>query len=661
MIEQKPDKISILLVEDDDIDAMAINRAIHKSGIPVDSVKRCIYAEDALKALESENPQCIFLDYQLPGTDGLTLLKKIKIQRPKTPVVVLTSQGDERLAVEMMKAGAYDYFQKSEVTTEKISKILLGIKRLIELEIEQENTRKQLQETEEFLQKVTKSSPNIIYINDIEGNTNLFHNEQLRELLGYTPEEVKELGLDIFSKVVDFDEYQRIRQHYLRLRHELKDGEIAENEFRLKHKNGSDVWLFTREIAFKRNKDGKVKELLGTAIDITARKKQEQELLEAKKAAEEAARAKAEFLSTMSHEIRTPMNAIIGLTELLLREYKFDEDVTTNLKAIKFAADNLLVIINDILDFSKIEAGKLTFEKLNFDLREKFDFLYKTFLPKAKDQNIDLYFHLDNDIPPYIIGDPYRLNQILVNLIGNAIKFTLKGEVNVSAKVTKKTKSSLQIRFDIKDTGIGIPEDKINNIFESFSQAHSNKRINFGGTGLGLAITKKLVELQGGKISVESKENIGSTFSVELMFGIGKKEESSDDSKSGKSKNFKHLKIIVAEDNPVNQILIKHILNNWGCEYVVCSNGHQVIEWLDKEQFSLILMDIHMPELNGVEAAKIIRNSKKNYSNIPIIALTADAFAKANPEYCNIVFQDFLTKPFKIEELEGVITKLQLT
>ncbi|PMB37987.1 hybrid sensor histidine kinase/response regulator, partial [Fischerella thermalis CCMEE 5319] len=341
----------------------------------------------------------LYIDYQLPGNDGLTLLKEIKSLRPKTPVVVLTSQGDERLAVEMMKAGAFDYFQKSEVNAEKISKTLLGIKRLLELEIEQENTRKQLEETEQFLQKVTKSSPNIIYVNDIEGNTNLFHNEQLRELLGYTPDEVNKIGLDIFSRIIEFEEYQRIRQHYLKLRHELKDGEIAENEFKLKHKDGQDVWLFTREIAFRRNKDGKVKELLGTAIDITGRKKQEQELLEAKKAAEEAAKAKAEFLSTMSHEIRTPMNAIIGLTELLLRDYKFEEDITNNLKAIKFAADNLLVIINDILDFSKIEAGKLTFEGLNFNLNEKFDFLYKTFLPKAIDQNINLYFHIDNNIP----------------------------------------------------------------------------------------------------------------------------------------------------------------------------------------------------------------------------------------------------------------------
>ncbi|MGK0638603.1 response regulator [Schleiferia thermophila] len=660
MNEQNLDKITILLVEDDDIDAMALNRAIQKSGIPIDSIKRCIYAEDALKSLENVNPHCIFIDYQLPGNDGLTLLKEIKSLRPKTPVVVLTSQGDERLAVEMMKAGAFDYFQKSEVNAEKISKTLLGIKRLLELEIEQENTRKQLEETEQFLQKVTKSSPNIIYVNDIEGNTNLFHNEQLRELLGYTPDEVNKIGLDIFSRIIEFEEYQRIRQHYLKLRHELKDGEIAENEFKLKHKDGQDVWLFTREIAFRRNKDGKVKELLGTAIDITGRKKQEQELLEAKKAAEEAAKAKAEFLSTMSHEIRTPMNAIIGLTELLLRDYKFEEDITNNLKAIKFAADNLLVIINDILDFSKIEAGKLTFERLNFNLNEKFDFLYKTFLPKAIDQNINLYFHIDNNIPEYIIGDPYRLNQILVNLIGNAIKFTLKGEVSVSAKLTKKMKSSVIIKFDIKDTGIGIPEDKINGIFESFSQAHSNKRKNFGGTGLGLAITKKLVELQGGKISVQSQENVGSIFTVELMFGIGKKEETSDDVQTGKGKNFKNLKIIVAEDNPVNQILIKHILNKWGCEYVVCSNGHEVIKWLDKDQFSLILMDLLMPELDGIETLKIIRSSKRKYSDIPVIALTADAFAKSNPEYCNAGFQDFVTKPFKIEDLEEVVSKLQL-
>ncbi|MFN4298208.1 MAG: response regulator [Thermaurantimonas sp.] len=653
-------KIKVLLVEDDDIDTIAFKRAVNRSGVDVEEVYRFKYAEEALKSLDQINPHCVFIDYQLPGIDGLTLLKEIKSRKPKLPVIVLTSQGDEKLAVEMMKAGAFDYFQKSEVNTDKISKTLLGVIRLLELEIEQENTRRQLEETEQFIQKVTQSSPNIIYVNDIEGNTNLFHNDQLREILGYTQEEVKEIGPNIFARIIDFEEYQRIRQHYLKLRHELKDGEIAENEFRLKHKDGHDVWLFTREIVFKRNKDGKVKELLGTAIDITTRKKQEQELLEAKKAAEEAAKAKAEFLSTMSHEIRTPMNAIIGLTELLLRDYTFEPDVTNNLKAIKFAADNLLIIINDILDFSKIEAGKLTFEKINFSLKEKFDFLHKTFKTKALEQGIGLFFHYDDKIPEFLNGDPYRLNQILVNLIGNAIKFTLQGEVNVSATLTKKMKNNVIVKLTVSDTGIGIPPDKIDTIFESFSQAHSNKKKNFGGTGLGLAITKKLVELQGGKITVESEINKGSTFTVELMYGIGQNPQLTEEVKTDTYANFRNLKIIVAEDNPVNQILIKHILNKWGCEYVVCNNGREVLEWLDKENFNLILMDIQMPEMDGLETLHHIRHSKRNFANIPIIALTADAFARTNPEYTNAGFQDFLTKPFKMEELEKVITNLNL-
>ncbi len=653
-------KIKVVVVEDDDIDAMAFRRAVTRSGIEIEDLIRFQYAEDALEQLDQIQPHCVFIDYQLPGIDGLTLLRKIKELKPKLPVIVLTSQGDEKLAVEMMKAGAFDYFQKSEVTTDKISKTLLGVIRLIELEMEQVKTRKQLEETEQFIQKVTKSSPNIIYVNDIEGNSNLFHNDQLREILGYTPEEVNLIGPNIFARIIEFEEYQRIRQHYLKLRHELKDGEIAENEFKLKHKDGHDIWLFTREIVFKRNPDGKVKELLGTAIDITARKKQEQELLEAKKAAEEAANAKAEFLSTMSHEIRTPMNAIIGLTELLLRDYSFDQEVTNNLKAIKFAADNLLIIINDILDFSKIEAGKLSFEKINFSLKEKFDFLHKTFKPKADEQGIYLDFHFDEKIPEFLNGDPYRLNQILVNLIGNAIKFTLQGGVTVSASLSKKMKNSVILSISVKDTGIGIPKDKMDSIFESFSQAHSNKKKNFGGTGLGLAITKKLVELQGGKILVSSQVGQGSTFAVELMYGIGQNPRIFEDEKSHSTANFRSLKIIVAEDNPVNQILIKHILNKWGCEYVVCNNGVEVLEWLDKEPFSVILMDIQMPEMDGLETLRHIRESKRAYSEIPVIALTADAFARSNPEYLKAGFQDFLTKPFKMEELECIISKLNL-
>ena len=649
--------LKILFVEDDDIDTLAFKRAVSKSGVAIEQIKCYQYAQEAIDSLDSYKPDCAFIDYQLPGYDGLQLLKILKKQIPSLPVVVFTSQGDERLAVEMMKNGAFDYFSKSEVNTEKISKTLVGIIRILELEEEREESRRALEEKDSFITKITQSSPNIIYVNDIEVAFNVFHNDQIRSILGYKEKEVKEMGIGLFSKILSFSEYEKIRKHYLKIRHELKDGEIAENEFKLIHKDGHDVWLFTREIAFKRNQEGKVKEILGTAIDISVRKKQEQELLEAKQAAEEAARAKSDFLSTMSHEIRTPMGAIMGLSELLLREANLEGKNLEHLKAIKFSADNLLVIINDILDFSKIEAGKLNFEKNNFGLLEMLDYLDKTFQPRAKEQGISLYIHKDVNLPEYIKGDAVRLNQMLINILGNSIKFTLKGRVDVAVETVEKKGKNIRLRFTISDTGIGITKEKLPNIFESFSQAHTNRKKNFGGTGLGLAITKRLIDLQNGSIYVESEEGKGTTFSFELPFEIGKKEVVKEGDSQESLGILSKLKILVEEDNKVNQTLISHILNKWGSSYKLCDNGKEAVEALDLEDFDLVLMDIQMPEMDGIEALHIIRARADERSKTPIIVLTADTFARTNPETRSIGFDDFITKPYKYTELQTIILK----
>jgi len=647
--------LKILFVEDDEIDTLAFKRAVSKSGVAIEQIMCFQYAQEAIDSLDHFTPDCAFIDYQLPGSDGLHLLKNLKKKMPQLPVVVFTSQGDERIAVEMMKNGAYDYFSKSEVNTEKISKTLLGIIRILELELEREQTRIVLAEKESFIKKITQSSPNIIYVNDIETAFNIFHNDQIRNILGYSEKEVNEMGIGLFSKILNFSEFENIRKHYLDIRHNLKDGDIAEFEFKLIHKDGHDVWLFTREIAFKRNAQGKVKEILGTAIDITGRKKQEQELIEAKQAAEEAARAKSDFLSTMSHEIRTPMGAIMGLSEMLLKEAQLEGKNLEHLKAIKFSADNLLVIINDILDFSKIEAGKLNFENNNFGLKEMLGYLEKTFIPRAEAQGIGLYIHQDTDLPEYVKGDAVRLNQILINILGNSIKFTLKGRVDLAVQVLKKLDNKVQIQFTISDTGIGIPKEKLPNIFESFSQAHSNRKKNFGGTGLGLAITKRLIDLQGGNILVESEEGKGTTFHFDLLFEIGHKEVVREGDAQEALELLSKLNILVAEDNEVNQTLISHILKKWGCNFKIANNGQEALELVDKEAFDLILMDLQMPVMDGIEALHTLRARGDQKAKTPVIALTADAFARTNPETRNIGFDDFVTKPYKYHELQTIV------
>ncbi len=650
--------LSILLVEDDDIDAMKLSRAISKAQVEIGEIRVCKYAEEALQMLNIWTPGCIFLDYQLPRTNGLELLKAVKKRVPHLPVIVLTSHGDERLAVEMMKAGALDYFPKSEVTAEKLTKAFHTMGQILEMEKGREVAEHELAEKEEFINKVALLSPNIIYVIDIEKWTNIFHNKQIWKILGYTEFEVETDTRKGLSRIINQQDQHAFRAHYNHMRYHVKDAEVVEKEFRLKHKDGSEIWIITREVPFKRNVRGRVQEVLGTAIDITARKRVEQELIQAKKDAEEATRIKSDFLSTMSHEIRTPMNAIIGFTDLLLSS-GFTGEEQQHLNTIKYSADNLLVILNDILDFSKIEAGKFGLENFEFDLREKLGYLMKTFEIRAREKAINFTFECSRDVPQIVMGDPYRLNQIMVNLIGNAIKFTEEGGfVKVAVHAGRDHGDNIDLNITVSDSGIGISEDKLSVIFESFSQAHNNSAMrNFGGTGLGLSITRKITELMNGSVSAHSKLGEGSTFTVILNFGKGSTSYGEGKTGPPPTLSLKGYRILAAEDILANQILLKHLLNKWEAEFVICNNGKEVLHTLETSDFDLILMDIQMPVMDGVTAMKKIQSTYPRHRNVPVIALTADTFAEKTPEIAACKFAGFVTKPFKAEELIRVISK----
>lgn len=649
--------ITILLVEDDNIDAMEFSRAIKKSQIEIEEIRICKYAEEALLTLENWTPGCVFIDYQLPKTNGLELLKKIKRMAPHLPVVVLTSQGDERIAVEMMKAGAMDYFPKSEINSEKLTKTFHTMSQMLDMERKREKTQQELTEKEEFIDKIALLSPNIIYVIDIEKWVNIFHNKQIWNILGYTDDDLMPETGSVFLKIINNQDQSTFRKHYYHIRQSVKDGEVVEKEFRLKHKDGSEVWIITREVPFKRNSKGDVQEVLGTAIDITRRKFMENELIRAKKEAEEALRIKSDFLSTMSHEIRTPMNAIIGFTDLLLAS-DFSGQDQQYLNTIKYSADNLMVILNDILDFSKIEAGKFDLENFEFDLKEKLGYLQKTFEVKAKEQNIELTFHLDDNVPDFLIGDAYRLNQILVNLLGNALKFTAAGFVRLSVKVEKDHGDHVDLNIEVSDSGIGISEDKLSLIFDSFSQAHQNNATKyFGGTGLGLTITRKLTELMNGSITAKSQLGMGATFCVFLNFKKSTKPLVKLNVNISSDFSLKGYRILAAEDILANQILLKHLLKKWGAEFIICNNGQEVLDALETQEFDLILMDIQMPVMDGITAMKTLRKLLPKYANVPVIAFTADTFAENTPEIAECYFSDFVTKPFKSEELIKKITR----
>ncbi|NOU39524.1 MAG: response regulator [Ferruginibacter sp.] len=376
--------------------------------------------------------------------------------------------------------------------------------------------------------------------------------------------------------------------------------------------------------------------------------------------AEQSTNAKSEFLASMSHEIRTPINGVIGVANLLKGE-KLTPRQKEYVDILNYSSKHLLALVSDILDFSKIETGKIEFETTSFNLNTVCNSIYKIFEITAIDKNLNLSFIPDNSIVNSVYGDSMRLNQILTNLVGNAIKFTKEGSVTFSYKLLSKTNKNCTFRFTVTDTGIGIAENEQQKIFDGFSQANKKISSTFGGTGLGLAISKKLIELQGGKLDMKSKLGEGTTFTFYLSFENGAYETDiilPSATSILNTTNLNGLRILVAEDNNINVLVLKRFLEKWGIAYKVAQNGKLALDLLEKEPFDLILMDIHMPEMDGEEATKIIREkTNTSYNNIPIIALTANASSEMQNKLLSNGFTNYISKPFNPDILFKLLKK----
>lgn len=463
--------------------------------------------------------------------------------------------------------------------------------------------------------------------------------------------------LNEMMRIIHEDDLERVKTEF-----ELaqKEADTFSIDFRVIIDEKGIFWLEQNARVF-RDPQGKAQRIIGIAQNITDRKLAAEALEKAKNEAEIAARAKEEFLSTMSHEIRTPLNAINGLTSLLLQKHP-RQDQQETLNTLKFSAHSLLTLINDVLDYSKIEAGKVELEQIDYQLSTLVDSIRQAQLPSAESRDNELYFHMEDNVPDVLKGDPHKLVQILNNLISNAIKFTEHGSIYLNVRLEKLEKEKAWLHFEVRDTGIGISEDKIEAIFEKFTQADSSTVRRYGGTGLGLSITKSLLELMGSEIVVESKEGEGSKFSFTLRLEIGnqanlrKVEHIYTESKKDKAR-LKKLKILLVEDAEINRmVVLQHLEEWWELNADEAMNGKEAVEKAKKVDYDLILMDKRMPEMDGIEATRRIRKLSEHYARIPIIILTADASMKEEvSESGESLFDALVTKPFEPDRLMKTI------
>lgn len=420
-------------------------------------------------------------------------------------------------------------------------------------------------------------------------------------------------------------------------------------------KDGSYKW-----IAWTASPDTSTGLLYSVGRDITEIKKNNR-LQREKDLALRGAKLKELFLANMSHEIRTPMNAVIGMTNLLL-DTELNADQYKYVSGIHGASEHLLVLINDILDFSKIEAGKLNIEQVEFNLFEILHNVVETFKIKIQQSRIKLLVTTDEDLPVKLLGDPTRLIQVLLNLVSNAVKFTEKGYVEIEVDVLEQDLLNATLAFKVTDTGIGIPNAKLETIFDSFSQVSSDTTRQFGGTGLGLTISKKLVEMQGGSMSVHSEVGQGTTFSFVLKFKKGHKNSAEGNEKTFKKPEIKplgNLRILLVEDNELNQVVAADTIKKWGTDITIdiANNGKEATILAEINEYDLVLMDVQMPEMNGYEATKYIRN-ELGKSNLPIIAMTAYATAGEAEKTIISGMNDYISKPFDPIKLYQKIAKL---
>ncbi len=508
---------------------------------------------------------------------------------------------------------------------------------------------KELEMQKEFIEQLFDTDPNLIFVRDGNGRM-IYCNKAVAELVGKSREEFLNEPDNTFpAEPSQFQKYLEMEQKV------INQGEELMIEEQISDSNGILNYFQTIKKPLK-TQGGDIN-MLNISTNINKIKYYEKET-------QNVMKARNEFFSAMSHEIRTPMNAILGMTELLLKRNP-RKDQGKLLNTLHFSSKNLLTLINDILDFSKIEAGKIELEEVNFNLKELIDNVVVSLRPKALEKDISIKSQISASVPEVVNGDYIKLNQILNNLLTNAIKFTNKGSVEISVNQTARKKTGYKLVFEVTDTGIGIDQDKLKYIFDPFNQANKSTPRVYGGTGLGLSIVKNLVELQKGTVDVQSVADKGSTFTVVLPFKNLDSSQPVNTLPASKIRDFKwkmKLNLLYVEDVVTNQFLIEEILSDWGITVEMASDGLEALEKVRNKNFDLILMDIQMPGIDGLETTRRIRNMDEAYfKNLPIIALTASTTESTKDEIFLCGMQDYVLKPIDVDDLRAKIVELTNT
>lgn len=637
-----PTPVNILIVDDRIENIVALEALLSRSDIKLFSTTS---PNEALKIAWENNIAIALVDVQMPEMDGFEFVELLKSNAKTRDILVLfvtAISKETKYAVKGLGVGAVDYLYKPldpYITSAKVDSFIQLAR--AQADIKQKNDEL------ENLALVVKNSADIICVVDAETFRIKSINPAAETILGFKPVEL--IGKSIVDRVIE-DDKVAFRE---RLCDIIKDNlHLAVLDYQFATFSGNPISVECR-VSYRN------KTLFFNINDVTPQKSYESQLIKSKEAAEIGKKAKESFLANMSHELRTPINGIIGLTALL-RKTEVTDQQSSMLELLEVSSQSLLGVINDVLDISKIEAGKFSIIRSPQILKDLIQSVYRLLKFKADEEHIEFFMEVDPEIPEYLMVDSLRLNQILMNLLSNAIKFTKRGYVKLNVSLIESKNDRVKLLFTVEDTGIGIPQHRIADIFESFEQADDETTNKFGGTGLGLAIVKKLVELKGGELSVDSRMGKGSVFTFTNWYTIAAKPKDGPAQKpEDLFKPFKNVAVLVAEDNLVNQFMLSKILTDWEIKVDMVSNGLKAIDKLVENDYDLILMDTHMPEMNGYQAAKKIRmDFDEPKRSIPIISLSAASFDHEQQEALLSGMNDVLAKPFLPGQLHGKLEKL---